>query len=297
VRLRAFPEIRQANALPDLLRPLHATLAGEEEGGTGLPEDRAGVAQLLATLGDARLSADLVSPDRTSLAAVGRSVDAGSARVDAIFRELDAWVAEEQRALDARPGPPRLRIEATGQLRLFRDVNELLLGGLAASFGAALLVSLAALSLALRSLRLGALALVPNAAPVLLVLGFMGLAGIPLTPVTVLAFSLTLVIADDDTIQLLTRFRRRFEALPPGLDPREAHRAAMRAAHDEAGVPMIASGLAVSAGFALLLFSAFLGPARLGALIGVTLLGAAAADLFVTPVLVNRFLPLRARRT
>jgi len=295
--LRTFPEIRHANSLADLLRPLHRALAGDDpEGGpgAGLPEDREGVAQLLATLGDAALSADLVSADRTSLAAVGRATDAGSARVEAIFADLDRWVAAEQARLDARPEGPRLQLEVTGQLRLFRDVNAMLLGGLLASFGAALLVSLAALSLALRSLRLGLLALVPNAAPVLLVLGFMGLAGIPLSPVTVLAFSITLVIADDDTIQLLTRFRRRFEALPAELPAADRHRQAMRAAHDEAGVPMLTSGLAVSAGFGLLLFSAFLGPARLGALIGVTLLAAAAADLFVTPVLVNRFLPLRA---
>jgi predicted RND superfamily exporter protein len=294
--LRSFPEIRQANSLADLVRPLHRALAGEEEGGAGLPEDREGVAQLLSTLGDPRLAADLVSPDRTSLAAVGRAVDAGSARVEAIFEEVDRWTVEEQARLDARTGGPRLRLEPTGQLRLFRDVNAMLLGGLAASFGAALLVSLAALSLSLRSLRLGAVALVPNAAPVLLVLAFMGLAGIPLSPVTVLAFSITLVIADDDTIQLLTRFRRRFEALPAAMPTAERHRLAMRGAHDDAGLPMLASGLAVSAGFALLLLSAFLGPARLGALVGVTLLGAAAADLLVTPVLVERLLPLRPRR-
>jgi predicted RND superfamily exporter protein len=210
-----------------------------------------------------------------------------------LFEELDGWVAAEQARLDARPEGPRLRLEPTGQLRLFRDVNGLLLGGLAMSFGAALAVSLVALTLALRSLRLGLVALVPNLAPVLLVLGFMGLAGIPISPVTVLAFSITLVIADDDTIQLLTRFRRRFEELPVATPSHERHRLAMRAAHEEAGVPMLTSGLAVSAGFALLLLSAFLGPARLGALIAVTLLGAAAADLFVTPVLVNGLLPLR----
>ena len=43
----------------------------------------------------------------------------------------------EQAALDAAPGGPRLRLTATGQLRLFEDVNSQLLGGLAASFGGA----------------------------------------------------------------------------------------------------------------------------------------------------------------
>jgi predicted RND superfamily exporter protein len=301
-KLRGYPEVAQAHSLGDLVRPLALALAGEAEapgvaGGAprgALPEDREGVAQLLATLGDPRLAQDLVSADRTSLAAVGRARDAGSARVEALFGDLDRWVAGEQARLDAaaRAGAPRLRLEVTGQLRLFRDVNAMLLGGLAASLAGALLVSLVALSVALRSVRLGLVALVPNAAPVLLVLGFMGAAGIPLTPVTVLAFSITLVIADDDTIQLLTRFRRRFEALPADLPAAERHARAMAAAHAEAGVPMLASGIAVSLGFGLLLLSAFLGPARLGALVGVTLLAAAAADLLVTPVLVRALRPL-----
>jgi predicted RND superfamily exporter protein len=290
--LRSFPEIRQANSLADVLRPLHRALAGDDPDGGGLPEDRDGVAQELATLGDRRLTAELVSADARSLAAVGRAFDAGSVRVEEIFHAVDAWVSREQAALDAAPGGPRLRLSATGQLRLFQDVNAMLVGGLAASFLGAILVSLLIMSIALRSLRLGFVALVPNVAPVLLVLAFMGAAGIPLQPVTVMAFSITLVIADDDTIQILTRFRAHHAAAAM-LPPREAHLAATRAALAEAGVPMVLSGVAVSAGFLLLLLSGFLGPARLGALIGVTLLAAVAADLFLTPVLLTRLLPLR----
>ena len=160
---------------------------------------------------------------------------------------LDAWVGREQAALDATPGGPRrARLTATGQLRLFEDVNSQLLGGLAASFGGAVLLSLLLMSLALRSWRLGLLGLVPNATPVLLVLAFMGAAGIPLSPVTVMAFSITLVVADDDTIQFLARFREH-HAAARGLPPREAHRAAVFATVGEVGVPMLVSGVAVSA--------------------------------------------------
>jgi predicted RND superfamily exporter protein len=294
--LRTFPEIRQANALGDLVRPLHRALAGDdpEQGPeqAGLPEDRAGVAQELATLGDPRLHADFLSADRSSLAAVGRAMDVGSARVEAIFERVDAWIAREQARLDARPDGIRLRLSATGQLRLFQDVNAQLVGGLAASFGGAVLVSLLVMSLALRSLRLGLVALVPNVAPILLVLAFMGAADIPISPVTVMAFSLTLVIADDDTIQLLTRFRAHHALAGRTLVAAAAHRAAAEEALSEVGPPMVISAIAVSAGFLLLLLSAFLGPARLGALIGVTLLGAVLADLFLTPVLLVRFLPM-----
>lgn len=290
--LRSFPEIAQANSLADFVRPVFALTAGEDAGAGGLPGSPEGMAQALQALGDRRATLDVLSPDRRSLAAVGRSRDAGVQRTAAIMEALDAWVAREQAALDASPGGPRLRLTATGQLRLFEDVNSQLLDGLAASFGGAVLLSLLLMSLALRSWRLGLLGLVPNVSPVLLVLAFMGAAGIPLSPVTVMAFSITLVVADDDTIQFLVRFREHHASAAAGLASREAHRAAVFATVGEVGVPMLVSGVAVSAGFGLLLLSGFLGPARLGALIAATLAAAVVADLFLTPLLLAHLTPL-----
>ena len=290
--LRSFPEIAQANSLADFVRPAFALTAGADAGEGGLPDSPEGMAQALESLGDRRATREVLSADRGSLAAVGRVLcDVGVQRTAAIMEALDAWVGREQAALDAAPGGPRLRLTATGQLRLFEDVNSQLLGGLAASFGGAVLLSLLLMSLALRSWRLGLLGLVPNATPVLLVLAFMGAAGIPLSPVTVMAFSITLVVADDDTIQFLARFREH-HAAARGLPPREAHRAAVFATVGEVGVPMLVSGVAVSAGFGLLLLSGFLGPARLGALIGATLAGAVVVDLFLTPLLLAHLTPL-----
>jgi predicted RND superfamily exporter protein len=297
--LRTFPEVAQANSLADFVRPVWALTAGETDGegdggapgSGGLPDSPEAMAQALLALGDSRATLDVLSADRASLAAVGRTRDVGVQRTAAIMEALDAWVAREQAALDASPGP-RLRLTATGQLRLFEDVNAQLLGGLAASFGAAVLLSLVLMSLALRSWRLGLVGLVPNVTPVLLVLAFMGAAGIPLSPVTVMAFSITLVVADDDTIQLLARFRAHHALEARRLPPRPAHLAALRSTVGEVGVPMLVSGVAVSAGFALLLLSGFLGPARLGALIAATLAAAVVADLFLTPLLLAHLTPL-----
>jgi len=292
--LRTIPEIRQANSLADFLRPLQAIVAGEEPG-DGLPDSPEAAAQLLATLGDSRATLDVLDRDRRSLAAVGRVRDVGVARTSEILSSIDGWLARERAALAAR-GVRGIRIDATGQLRLFQDVNDQLLTGLAASFGGAILLSVLLMSAALRSWRLGLAGLLPNASPVLLVLAFMGATGIPLSPVTVMAFSITLVIADDDTIQFLTRFRGHHAeaALTGAVDP---HLAATLRTVEEVGAPMLVSGVAVSAGFALLLLSAFLGPARLGALIAATLAAGVLADLFLNPLLLVHLRPLaRGRR-
>jgi predicted RND superfamily exporter protein len=292
--LRTFPEIHQANSLADFLRPIQEVVAGDEdEDGDGLPESPEGAAQLLAVLGDSRATLDVLSADHRSLAAVGRVLDVGVARTAEIMTSIEGWVTREQAAL-AASGATGVRLSATGQLRLFQDVNDQLLSGLAASFGGAILLSVLLMSVALRSWRLGILGLIPNASPVLLVLAFMGATGIPLSPVTVMAFSITLVIADDDTIQFLTRFRAHHAAAARAGGP-EPHLVATRATVAEVGAPMLLSGVAVSAGFALLLASSFLGPARLGALIAATLAAAVVADLFLTPLLLVHLRPLRRR--
>jgi uncharacterized protein len=137
---------------------------------------------------------------------------------------------------------------------------------------------------------------VPNVAPVVMVLGFMSLAGIALKPVTVVLFSITLVIAEDDTIQLLSRLRAHYQralASPvPGVDP---HVTAAISCMREVALPILVTSCAVSGGFLLLLFSRFLSPAHLGMLIGATLLAAVFADLFLTPILVMKLRPFARR--
>jgi uncharacterized protein len=98
------------------------------------------------------------------------------------------------------------------------------------------------------------------------------------------------VIADDDTIQYLARFRSRFAALVREGHP-EPHREAALRTLRETAPPMFLTAAVVSAGFASLLFSEFLGLANLGLLIGVSLLSAVFADLFLTPLLLITLRP------
>jgi predicted RND superfamily exporter protein len=286
--LRSFPEIRQANSLADYVRKTHLVMAGP--GGDGLPTSRALVAQEVMAFDDGRMLRDTLSRDRRKLAAFGYSIDVDSNRAAAMFRDIDAWIAREQAALDAREDAPRARIHATGQLRIFKDVNDSLLEGLVGSFGGAILISLVVFGLALRSWRLALIALVPNVSPIVLVVALMALLGIDLKPATVVLFSITLVIADDDTIQYLSRFRSQFRAAKAKGEA-DPHQAAALACLHEVGLPMFVTSTTVSLGFLLLLFSGFLGLANLGLLIGATLFVAVFADLYLTPVLLMKLRP------
>ncbi len=89
----------------------------------------------------------------------------------------------------------------------------------------------------------------------------MGLTGIPLKPSTAIAFSLTLTIADDDTIQFLARVRRQLAAAV-ARGAADAHEAAAIATLRETSLPMFVTACAESVGFLPLALSQFVGLVR-----------------------------------
>ncbi len=277
--LRAeFPEARAAKSAADYWRKAFRLVAPElaaERG--GLPATRGEAAQLLAVFDDPRLTRDFLSHGRASAAVLALLPNIASARASEILSAIERRLREEEEATG-------YRLTATGLFSITDDIHRILVGGLATSFAVAVAVSFCVFCVVLRSWRLGLIALVPNLLPILLTFAFMGLAGIPLKPSTVVVFSITLTIADDDTIQYLARFREVFAR-------RRDHAAAALDTMRETGLPMFVTACAVAVGFLTLLFSQFLGLAHLGALIGVSLFTAVFADMFLSPLLISRLKP------
>lgn len=296
--LRSIPEISQANSLADYLRHAATAVGGSDplDPAADHPATQASLVRALDRVTDPALLQDVLSRDRRALAVPSRVLDCGSECIERIYARVDGWIAQEEAAM-AASGTVKARLHATGQSRIFKDVNDILMRGLVGSFSASILISLLASALMLRSWRLGLLALIPNVTPIVLVLGLMAITGIALKPVTVVLFSITLVIAEDDTLQLLARLRKHYAlALKTpqlGVDP---HVTAALSCMREVALPILTTSVAVSGGFLLLLFSSFLSPAHLGMLIGSTLLAAVLADLFLTPLLVIWFKPFARER-
>ncbi len=293
--LRGFDEVRAANSVADHLRKSHRAFADGDDD-DGLPQTRAGAAQEVLLVDDGDILRDHLAYDRRSAAALGWAVDVGSKRVATMFEAIDQWVATEQARLDALPDGPRVRISATGQLRIFNDVNDALIGGLARSFLGAVGVTLLVFCLVLRSVRLGVIGMIPNVSPMVLVFAFMATTGIALRVSIVVIFSIILVIADDDTMQYLARLRshwarERRRARAEGRRDVDLHHEAAMACLRETGLPMFVTSTAVALGFGLLLLSQFQGIADIGLIIGFTLFAAVFADLFISPILISFWKP------
>jgi predicted RND superfamily exporter protein len=283
-RLEELPEMQSASSPATVLRKAHRLLLGAEDTATApLPDSRAGIAQELLFIDDGQLFEDTLTVDRSVACVVGTMPDTGSTRAREVIAELNAFLATETAGLP-------IKATITGNYVIADAVYRALVGGLFKSLGVAIAITFLIFCFVLRSWRLALIGLVPNLLPLALTLGVMSLLGIDLKVSTVIVFSITLVIADDDTIQYLARFRRRLDELFAEGHADPTGQAALDVLRST-GAPMLVTTLAVSLGFLTLLGSRFLGIAHLGLLIGVSLFAAVFADLFLTPLLIRTIRP------
>jgi hypothetical protein len=277
-------EVRNAASLSKYLRKAHRLLAGAEIARESpLPKSRALAVQELLAIDDPAALRNLVSFDRSAASIYVMMPDHGSSRATKVIARLNRVYAAE-----AASTP--YQVTLTGIYGIADGIYRSMVGGFLLSLGIAVLVSFGVFCLVLRSWRLGLLALVPNVLPLVLTLGLMSLLRIDVKPTTVLIFSITLVIADDDTIQYLSRFRARFMELLAAGDP-DPHRGAALGVLRQTGLPMLVTTVAVTLGFLTLMLSEFLALANLGLLIGVSLLTAVFADLFLSPLMIIKLRP------
>ena len=177
----------------------------------------------------------------------------------------------------ARTLSPGVDWRASGELGLLLATQHRLLGTLARSLAVALPAIALLFALMMRELRGALLALLPNLWPLLLLLGGMGWAGIPVDLATVMVASIVAGLVVDDTIHTLASFgelRRRLGA------PR-----AVAERLEKTTPAFVVSGLVLAAGFGVCGLSSFAPIARFGLLSMTTLLVALAADLLLVPAL------------
>lgn len=147
------------------------------------------------------------------------------------------------------------------------------------SFPTALLLVWVLVASFLRSPVLGLAALVPALVPVVVVLGAMGLAGLPLDVGRAMIAAVVIGIAVDDGIHLLHRYGR---LRGRGTAPDEA----MSAALLETGRPIVTTSVALALGFMTLTASAWGTVSGFGFFVSLSIALALLATLFLLPALV-----------
>jgi predicted RND superfamily exporter protein len=273
----SFPETGATLSYTDLLRRMHRALHDGDPAAYRLPETRDAIAQelfLYETSGGDELGT-WVDPAGYATARVSAYATSFQEieETRAFYESLDRRLA----AL-ARPATPALHLTVTGDGPLWYRVNSSLLTTMAKSFALTVVGVTLMMVLALRSVRLGLLAMVPNLLPVLVAVGTMGWAGVRLDFATVMVAGIALGIAVDDTVHYLHRYRLELAATG---DPRTAVERALASV----GRAMITTSVVLFAGFSLMALSAFPPHRTFGLVLAGTMVVALLCDLLLLPAL------------
>jgi hypothetical protein len=178
------------------------------------------------------------------------------------------------------PSVAPLQVQLAGAGVVATRLVDELMHDMIASFQGSLLAIWLVIGLALRSVRDGFLAVLPNLLAFAVTLAVMALCGIPLRPVAVISFCIGFGLAVDNTTHMLARYRA---ARATGLTPD----AAIADAVLVAGQPVIVTTLLLLVGFSTILWSLFRGTFDFGVLVLTMLSSALLAALLGLPSLLR----------
>lgn len=279
--LRAEPLVTGALSAGDLVRDVGHHIAASAGGTAGAAQGADGAAgnddlvaarRFMTTVPDLR---DLLAAVLTDTGAHTRIVLFTPMRA---FRELDpVYRAAEQKA---RVAFPDARVRLTGEYPLILAAQRSLLRTMVLTLLATFGVIAVVMRVLLRSTSLAVRSLMPNLWPVLLVLGFMGWAGIAIDATTVMVAAVVLGLAVDDTLHTLGHVRLRAAAANDPDNPALIERSMAEVAGGH-----VTTSLILCLGFLVPMTSELVPVARFGMLSALAVAAALAADLLLVPAL------------
>jgi len=268
----ALPGVSRTISFLDSLRVLNRAMSGDDPLQERIPDTRTGVTELLFMLPKSDLQR-LATVDQSSANVVIRTGAVGSAALRALTARIEVALHDAV--------PEGFTATVTGNAILLTRAADGVAEGQPRTVGAAALTILVLLSLGLRSLRLGLVAMIPNVVPVLLFFGLLGLGFADLSLPTSLIGSIALGIAIDATAHYLVRYRAERDA---GLSPEDA----VGRCNRQVGRPIAIASSMLMLGFASVAASEFVTLREFGILTSATMGICALTDLMLLPAILVR---------
>ena len=181
--------------------------------------------------------------------------------------------------------PSDVTVQAAGYLPLYVTMMDYVVQSQVESFGLAFVVVFFLIGLLFRSVRMTALAVIPNVLPVFVTVGLMGFLAIHLDVATVTITSILIGIVVDDTIHYLHRFRDELAAT--GGDHAEA---AVRTA-EGAGRAITATSVIFALGVLVLGLASVKSIVYFGLLTSAAMVVAFVGDMIVLPAILVTLQP------
>ena len=255
----------------DIVKEINRVMAGLAPDEHALPEEDAVVREFLL-FGDAAHRRPYVSGDLAQTRITVRHNITSSRQLEQAVADIHAFVAAN---ID-----PALRVSISGASILSQRAGDALAAGQAKSLLLIVVAIYVIISILFVNLKAGALALVPNILPIVILFGVMGFADIPLNTGTAMVAAIAVGICVDDTMHFLVRYNQEM-AVRPSTD--EAIRATLAAV----ARPMMSTSIALALGFGMLALSSFPPVVHFGLLGSLVILLALAANFVITPILLS----------
>jgi len=276
---RQQPEVIHVNVITDIFKRLNKNMHGDDPDFYRLPEQRDLAAQYLL-LYEMSLPYGLdlnnqITTDKSATRMTAMLYNQTTSSVLALEQRAQQWLRDNApEHLQVQGASPTIMFSHIG----FRNIRAMLTG----TTVALVLISLI-LVVALRSVKIGLISLIPNLVPAGMAFGLWaiidGRVGLALSIVT----GMTLGIVVDDTVHFLSKYLRARREM--GLTAEDAVRYAFRTV----GLALLATSVVLALGFLVLTRSAFTLNADMGLMTAITILFALIADFLLLPTLLMTF--------
>jgi hypothetical protein len=170
-------------------------------------------------------------------------------------------------------------IRFTGILVLYNNMLQSLYRSQILTLGAVFVGIMLMFLVLFRSLKISVIAILPNFLAAGIVLGGMGISGIPLDMMTITIAAITVGIGVDHAIHYLTRFSREFKADGNYI-------ASMHRAHASIGQALFYTAMTIIIGFSILALSNFIPSVYFGLLTGLAMTAALLGSMTLLPKLI-----------
>jgi predicted RND superfamily exporter protein len=264
--------ITKTTSLVDIVKEIHQALNEERPDFYAIPDSRQLVSQellLFESAGSDDLE-DVVDPAFRTARVTLRVPLVDAVAYPPLSRDVETEVA---RIVGAE-----VAVRVTGMIALLGRTFTAMIESMTRSYVAAFLVITPLMILLIGRWWLGLLSMVPNLTPVVVVLGYMGWAGIPIDGSNLMIGSIIIGVAVDDTIHFMHRFRREFDRCGDA-------RLAVELTLETTGLALLFTSLVLAAGF-FTFAGAYMGNMfHFGVLSGAAILIAFAANIAIAPAL------------
>jgi len=273
--LAGLPEIGKVLSLASVIRVAEQLHGGEEFDGLEL-----GV--LNKKIPD-RIRSDMVDPFV--------SVDHNEARFS--VRILDSLedirrkdlLEKISSDLSSKFGLSENRVTVAGMLVLYNNMLQSLFKSQTLTLGIVLLGIAIMLLILFRSISLSIIGIIPNLLAVGIVLGIMGLMGIPLDMMTITIAAITMGIGVDDCIHYIYRFREEFA--------NGNYAETLKLCHRNVGKAIVNTSITIMFGFSILVLSNFIPTIYFGVFTGLAMFVALLSVLALLPKLILVWRPFK----